>query len=342
MNKRRLLEKIKINNMKKFCLLLVILGCKTTIAQNLQQVTDNGNSTSHSITALHYSTFGSSYIGTVTPPSIYNLTGLRINGDIPNSSYNGISYQSGGGGGAAISFSRGGSYDTSIDFYTNSGHTHVSGNLIHRLKISSEGKIGIGTTLPTSRLTINGDIRWGNEIDYIYSSIDNLGTYFEFKGTNQGLNTLRLQSSKSGDAINYSQFLIDPNHGFIFRSLGSGNSNVGIGIDQPSEKLSVNGNIRAKEIKVEINNWPDYVFEDKYTLRSLDDVAAFIKENKHLPEVPSASTVKEEGISLGEMNTVLLKKVEELTLYLLKQDSQMKEMASQILQLQQEIDTIKK
>ncbi|WP_304064838.1 hypothetical protein [Pedobacter glucosidilyticus] len=106
--------------------------------------------------------------------------------------------------------------------------------------------------------------------------------------------------------------------------------------------LSVKGQIRSSEVKVEVGPWPDYVFEDKYTLRSLDDVAAFIKENKHLPEVPSASTVKEEGVSLGEMNSILLKKVEELTLYLLKQDSQMKEMASQILQLQQEIDTIKK
>lgn len=330
MNKKRLLEKTKIKNMKKFCLLLVILGCKTTIAQNLQQVTDNGNSTSHSITALHYSTFGSSYVGTVTPPSIYNLSGLRINGDVPNSSYNGISYQSGGGGGAAISFSRGGSYDTSIDFYTNSGNTHVSGNLIHRLKISSEGKIGIGTTLPTSRLTINGDIRWGNETDYIYSGVDYLGTYLEFKGMNQGLNTLRLQSSKSGDAINYSQFLIDPNHGFIFRSLGSGNSNVGIGIDQPSEKLSVNGNIRAKEIKVEINNWPDYVFDDTYKLKSLDDIAAFIKENKHLPEVPSADLVNKEGVSLGEMNRILLKKIEELTLYLLEQQEINKKQSEQI------------
>jgi len=97
-------------------------------------------------------------------------------------------------------------------------------------------------------------------------------------------------------------------------------NNIGIGtmnID-PNFKLSVNGAIRAKEIKVE-TGWADYVFDDDYKLPSLSQVQEFIKKNHHLPEVPSAADVKTDGINLGEMNALLLKKLEELTLYLIEQ-----------------------
>lgn len=96
------------------------------------------------------------------------------------------------------------------------------------------------------------------------------------------------------------------------------NGNVGIGTDTPTERLSVNGNIRAREIKVETNNWPDYVFHTGYDLRPLDELALFIKEHRHLPEIPSAAVIDQEGIQLGEMNKLLVKKVEELSLYILQ------------------------
>ncbi|MEN5195889.1 hypothetical protein [Sphingobacterium faecium] len=96
--------------------------------------------------------------------------------------------------------------------------------------------------------------------------------------------------------------------------------NVGIGTDVPKEKLSVNGNIRAHEIKVESTaaTWPDYVFKDDYQLTSLKDVEKFIQSNGHLPDVPKAELVEKEGYSLNEMDKILLKKVEELTLYILE------------------------
>ncbi|NQD71516.1 hypothetical protein HP439_12355 [Sphingobacterium shayense] len=93
---------------------------------------------------------------------------------------------------------------------------------------------------------------------------------------------------------------------------------VGIGTPVPKEKLSVNGNIRAREIKVEIANWPDYVFHTDYNLRSLQDVKRFIQDKGHLPEVPTAGQVAQDGISVGEVNSTLLKKVEELTLYIIQ------------------------
>ena len=97
------------------------------------------------------------------------------------------------------------------------------------------------------------------------------------------------------------------------------NGNVGINSSNPTEKLTVNGTIYGKEVKVNLSvPGPDYVFADEYRLRSLEDVEAYIKVNSHLPEVPSAKTMEENGIKVGEMNVILLKKIEELTLYVIE------------------------
>jgi hypothetical protein len=97
--------------------------------------------------------------------------------------------------------------------------------------------------------------------------------------------------------------------------------NVGIGTTAPDEKLTVKGKIHAEEVRVDLNvPGPDYVFKENYQLKSLSEIQAFIKENKHLPEIPSAKEMEEKGINLSEMNMLLLKKVEELTLYILKQE----------------------
>lgn len=95
------------------------------------------------------------------------------------------------------------------------------------------------------------------------------------------------------------------------------NGNVGIGTATPQDRLSVNGNIRSKEVKVEAANWPDYVFQPNYQLPSLNQIEEQIKLNGHLPDMPSAKEVEANGIALGEMNKLLLKKVEELTLHLI-------------------------
>ncbi len=101
---------------------------------------------------------------------------------------------------------------------------------------------------------------------------------------------------------------------------------VGIGTATPKEKLSVNGKIRAQEIKVEVTGWPDYVFEENYRPKTLAEIAAFIKMNKHLPEVPSAKEVEQKGIELGEMNKILLKKIEEMTLLLIEQNNRIEQL----------------
>ena len=105
------------------------------------------------------------------------------------------------------------------------------------------------------------------------------------------------------------------NHSNIFSV--NRNGNVGIGTVSPSAKLSVNGNIRAKEIKVETASWPDYVFTREYILPSLAETEKHIKEKGHLSGIPSAKEAEANGIDLGEMNAKLLQKIEELTLHLI-------------------------
>jgi hypothetical protein len=107
--------------------------------------------------------------------------------------------------------------------------------------------------------------------------------------------------------------------GYNALSLNPVAGNVGIGTTNPTEKLSVNGKIRAKEVIVETAGWSDYVFADSYQLQPLAEVEQHIKTNKHLPGVPSAREVAEKGVSVGDMQAVLLAKIEELTLHVIAQ-----------------------
>lgn len=108
------------------------------------------------------------------------------------------------------------------------------------------------------------------------------------------------------------------------------NGNIGIGTTDPGAfKLAVNGDIRAKRLKIEQANWADFVFEPEYKLPSLAELETYIKANRHLPDVPSAKEVTKEGIDLGEMNKILLQKIEELTLHLIEQGKRISELEKQ-------------
>ncbi|WP_417887102.1 hypothetical protein [Zunongwangia sp.] len=116
--------------------------------------------------------------------------------------------------------------------------------------------------------------------------------------------------------------VLAPNNGNIILNPRNTAGNIGIGITNPNYKLDVYGTIHAKEVRVDLNSWPDYVFEKDYKLPTIKEVKQFIKEEGHLQGVPSAKEVKEEGIMLGGMDAKLLQKIEELTLYLIKQNEE--------------------
>ncbi|MET3018757.1 tail fiber protein [Flavobacterium hydatis] len=115
---------------------------------------------------------------------------------------------------------------------------------------------------------------------------------------------------------------------------------VGIGTSSPDAKLTVAGNIHAREVKVTVNAGvvPDYVFANDYKLKSLEEVEEYIKQNSHLPEIPSAQEIEKNGLMLAEMNLSLLKKMEEMTLYMIemkkeneKQDKKIRILESKLL-----------
>lgn len=153
---------------------------------------------------------------------------------------------------------------------------------------------------------------WWHLLDVRHSNLDN-NYAMQFAGSfyNQHL---YFRKTDNDPAMPWSRVLLETN------------GMVGIGTDNPTEKLSVNGKVRAKEVKVEVSNWPDYVFEKDYELTPLDELEKFIVVNKHLPEVPSAKAIESEGLALGEMNKILLKKIEELTLFIVDQNKRIKKL----------------
>ena len=117
---------------------------------------------------------------------------------------------------------------------------------------------------------------------------------------------------------------------------------VGINTNQiAGYTLSVGGKIRATEVKI-YTGWADYVFEDGYKLRTLSEVESYIQQNKHLPDVPSAKVVEKEGIFVGEMHATLLRKIEELTLYVIEQHKINKLQSQTIQELKKQLDDLKK
>lgn len=113
-----------------------------------------------------------------------------------------------------------------------------------------------------------------------------------------------------------------------------GNGKVGIGTENTgNHKLAVEGSIGAREIKVETNGWSDFVFKKDYDLPTLQQVEKHIEEKGHLKDIPSAKEVAENGIFLGEMDSKLLQKIEELTLYTIQQEKKIDKQADEIAEL---------
>ena len=235
--------------------------------------------------------------------------------------------------------------DFSIFTYGNRDMTFRtgSGNLI--IFPSLGGNVGIGTKQPLQKLDIRGNIL-----------LDAGGNATIFTGTgtselNRYLNLLNSPNKTSASGLKAGGVLVSDS--YAYANPGKNDlivkGNVGIGTASTfGYKLAVNGAIGAKEVKVETTSpWPDYVFEPTYQLTPLTKVAQFITENKHLPEVPSAKEVATNGINLGEMDATLLRKIEELTLYLIEvnkeqaaQKARMEKLEEENALLKQEIDRL--
>ena len=194
---------------------------------------------------------GTSTAGAVT--NISSFSGLRIDGSLANTSVTGITYQDGGGGGAGIGFARGSAYQTEILFYTNPAGTTTAGAMTERMRITSAGDVGIGTSSPGAKLHVAGDailndlqintvIGGGPSSTFTFQSNNASGVNdgFVFNsgrgGGSYGFFDIRQQGTTK---VHIGLSLLDPDTYFNI------NGNFGIGTITPTEKLEVNGNVKA-------------------------------------------------------------------------------------------------
>jgi len=208
--------------------------------------------------------------------------------------------------------------------------------------ITHTGDVGIGTASPSALLHLVKANATGIGPQIILDNSnggygDESAVRFASSGGNKAgiRNTLNTDSWGSGNIIFET---LNPSNSFGERMRVSSNGNVGIGTTTPSEKLSVNGNIRSQKMIVTQSGWPDYVFTSAFKLKPLSEVAKFIEQHKHLPGVPSAKEVEEKGVDVGATEALLLKKMEEMTLYIINQQKDIRKLEGQVKDLQKKIN----
>nr|WP_321485522.1 hypothetical protein [uncultured Draconibacterium sp.] len=202
---------------------------------------------------------------------------------------------------------------------------------------SGGGKVGIGTSSAREKLDVRGTVRVIPSSNNYSLLLDRIGGKATIKAINSSSNgNMVIDPASDGDAILLGHYVNSNTY------LSTGGGQVGIGTTKVgSHKLAVEGSIGAREIKVESSGWSDFVFDEEYELKSLDEIEKFIIANKHLPDIPSEAEVGKKGINLGEMDAKLLQKIEELTLYLLEMKKELSEVKEKNLALEEEIKAIK-
>ncbi len=191
------------------------------------------------------------------------------------------------------------------------------GSETNSLSVTSDGKFGMGTTSPNGKLEIKGP--YSGDSQLIINTTSSNG---ELKFSENGITKGFVWYNASNDLMAFGR-------GSAINSLfATSDGKFGMGITNPTEKLHVNGNIRATA-----PIWADFVFKKTYKLRSLNDVEDYINKYSHLPEIPSESDVLKNGINLGEMDAKLLQKIEELTLYIIEINKRVVELEKENSQL---------
>lgn len=222
----------------------------------------------------------------------------------------------------------------------------------------STGNVGIGTTSPLTDLHVQGQGAFGDAVTsanstraFNLASSDAVVRILRVHATSAPAVELISRTSADGSNVAYWDMYAQPSDAsFRIRDRQGGGSgidmltvshttgNVGIGTtDTKGYKLAVAGSAGIVAEKVVVKkqiNWPDYVFNESYNLSPLTDLETYIKKHNHLPEVPSAREVEQEGVDLAKTQSVLLKKIEELTLYVIEQDKQNQKLQQRIERLE--------
>ncbi len=193
-------------------------------------------------------------------------------------------------------------------------------------KFKTDGAISFGSAESGDASTAFGDAAQENLL------IRNNGELRVLNLENTSLTGMnRLTTVKSDGTLTSSESILIKDDGAIGIGLDPASHSSDFADDWTQYKLYVNGGIMATELWVKLlTEWSDFVFAESYKLRPLHEVESYIKEHKHLPDIPSAGEVAEEGINVGQMDAKLLQKIEELTLYVIEQQKQIEKQQQQI------------
>lgn len=216
---------------------------------------------------------------------------------------------------------------------------------VDRLIITNSGNVGIGTTNPTGTLTVYKSelplFEVSNSLQKLQIMVVN-NAWDGAAGSNPGdvvIRPLALQQADHNGLIMYMPNNLNDGKSYI--KFGDVQNGLWVGIFN-NRIFRVDGLFIAKEIKVRADVWSDYVFNKSYKLPTLKSVEEFINTNGHLPEVPSEKQVKEDGVNVSEMNATLLKKIEEITLYLIELEKKVKSLEEQNIALQNRFEKTSK
>jgi hypothetical protein len=221
---------------------------------------------------------------------------------------------------------------TNVGINNNAGFQYLSfrtNGIDNRMVIDPSGKIGIGNSSPSYKLQVHGPdggptVVFANDNFASNNGLD--GSLFINSNSSTKIATLESGGANSGLA-----FATNASGSLVSAMNIISNGNVGIGTTVPDQLLTVLGTIHAKQVNVDLSvPGPDYVFDKNYKLKPLSQVSRYVAQNKHLPEIPSAATMEKTGINVGDLNMKLLKKVEELTLYLIEKDKQVNDLKNQL------------
>jgi hypothetical protein len=242
-----------------------------------------------------------------------------------------IKFDSGSGGGA-VGFEKETANTGGLRFYIQNGYALTT----ERMRITGNGDVGIGTITPSYKLDVIGPGRFTN------GAYVNDGQAFGVVSPvgNVWANNTLIYKGYSSTYGDYAEILVPggTSYGANIRLINNGN--VGIGTTIPDAKLAVAGTIHSKAVKVDLTGWPDYVFKPAYRLSTLQEVKSYIDKNNHLPDMPSEQDVARNGINLGEIVKLQTKKIEELTLYMIEKEEQVKKQEARITALEKALSSL--
>lgn len=188
-------------------------------------------------------------------------------------------------------------------------------------KVYCTGNVGIGVTNPQAQLHVD----FGEDAEPAGGGFIISGST---SSTNIAIDNNEIMARSNGAV---SKLFLNNDGGDISMCYAGGNVMIGASAPATGYLLTVDGKVICEELKVQMSeNWPDYVFEEDHVMPSISELKSFVAENKHLPGIPTATEVKENGISVGEMQRKMMQKIEELSLYVIQLQSQIDEMSSSI------------